>query len=93
MSIAANAFEDLSSLELLNLQDNTISDLSVGVFSGLTVTQIDLSNNNLTALPLNLLANHADPSSITTFAITGNPVADGDGWEITTATVDRRCQQ
>ena len=57
----------------------------MGVFSGLTVTQIDLSNNNLTALPLNLLANHANPSSITTFAITGNPVADGDGWEITTA--------
>ena len=87
-SIAPDAFTNLPSLQLLDLYNNSISELPEGIFDGLTASQIDLSDNNLTDLPLNLLANHDDPSSITLFDITGNPAAvlnDGNGWEITDA--------
>ena len=91
-SIAAQAFTNLPKLATLRLQNNNISELSAGVFDGLKATEVNLSDNGLTSLPLNLLANHGDLSKLTNFDITNNPLTTVDdaaylvdGWEITNA--------
>ena len=86
-TIDVDAFINLPKLIRLRLYNNTIAELPLGVFDGLTATEIRLDNNSLTSLPLNLLQNHIDPSSIEIFNIADNDVAtanDGDGWRITT---------
>ena len=90
-SIAVAAFADLPKLERLRLYNNSISELVLGVFDDLNVTEINLSNNELSSLPLNLLQNHKAPSNITTFNIADNPLTDpsdtenynANGWAIT----------
>ena len=84
-SVAVDAFADLPMLDKLRLYNNSIAELPLGVFDGVGATEIDLSDNELSSLPLNLLQNHTNPSSIEIFNIADNPVADGDGWEITDA--------
>ena len=82
-SLEVGVFSSLTGIEELRLASNQLTSLPAGLFANLSVTTLDVSNNDLTDVPLNLLADHADPSSIELFNITGNPAADGDGWQIT----------
>ena len=83
VSLDEGAFSGLPALDNLYLQNNEITQLPDAVFAALAATDIDLSNNNLTGLPLNLLQTHINPAGITNFNIANNQLTDSNGWEIT----------
>ena len=90
VSLPLGVFNGLESLNLLRLQNNNINDLPAGIFDGLPLTNLDLDDNALTSIPKNLFLNHPNPETLTSFDISGNPVADandGNGWEITDASL------
>ena len=89
-SIETGAFDNLPVFRLLTLDNNSIESLDNDPFNGLPamMEEIDLSDNNIESLPLNFLINITNTTALTTFNLTGNPVADsngGNGWEITNA--------
>ena len=75
----------MTALEELYLGNTSLSNLPAGLFDNSPLTYIDLSDNALTAIEKNYLASHPNPENIAVFNITGNDVADGEGWEITDA--------
>ena len=86
-SIETGAFDNLPEFRQLTLHNNSIESLDNDPFNGLPpmMEEIDLSDNNIASLPLNFLINITNTTALTTFNLTGNPVAAGDGWEITNA--------
>ncbi|CAC5369493.1 unnamed protein product [Mytilus coruscus] len=58
-TIAANAYEDLVSLESLNSETNTISSLPGGLFSkNITPRTVNLNRNNISSLPGGLFSSN-----------------------------------
>ena len=84
-TLPAGVFSKLTNLNELRLENNNIISLDAGIFDGLPLTSLDLSGNTIASLPLNFLINITDTTALTTFNLTGNDVAAGDGWEITNA--------
>ena len=88
--LVAGVFSELTALEELYLGNTSLSNLPAGLFDNSPLTYIDLSDNALTAIEKNYLASHPNPENIAVINIAGNDVADGEGWEITDASWQRR---
>ena len=84
-SLPSSVFNGLASLKLLRLQNNDINNLPAGIFDGLPLTTLDLDDNALTSIPKDLFLNHPNPENLISIDLSGNPVATGNGWEITDA--------
>ena len=70
------AFENLADLSILSLNDNAIESIAVDAFTGSSLSQLYLSNNQLTTLPKNLLSGVLEPEKIAIFDISGNPLTN-----------------
>lgn len=68
-----NIFQDLT-VKLLSLANNHLmdSDFQINTFAGLTVEDVDLSNNKLTAIPEAI----ASVKDIKGLSVSGNPITD-----------------